>query len=147
MLEQAGTVSGPYADTGDGKRAMRIDWPRVTLLIQGTCEGPSTPMIEATEIARHPIVIRELTDRVSDLVAQIASLTAKLPPEEPAKMLGTGCVRFADGFAHLLNNAESGWSAFGVRFRSWDELFREYDVRIGEPQTDKWGQYWPAEPM
>ena len=71
----------------------------------------------------------------------------KVPPKEPARMLGPGCVRFdSQGKLWLLNKRETGWSSFGVVLDGWDDLFRRYAVRITAHGADEHGMWWTAEP-
>jgi hypothetical protein len=70
-----------------------------------------------------------------------------LPPPAPARLaFGPGYVRFTDnGEIWLLGSREKGWSAFGFRFASWDELFRRWDGRVTEHGTDEHGAWWKVE--
>lgn len=94
-----------------------------------------TQMAEA-KIA-HENAVRVLQMRVAALRAQI--------PEVPARILSTGTVRFLNGEIWLLSKRETGWSSFGVRVGSWDELFRRFNVVVTEHGTDKHGAWWSVE--
>lgn len=96
-------------------------------------------------IARYPTVIAKHRTEIAALREENAKLRAKLPPREPARLLGTGCVRqdpTTPAVLWLLNSAAEGWSAFGFRLDGWDELFRRFDVKVDAPARDAHGQYW-----
>lgn len=89
-----------------------------------------------------------LRARVSELQAELARAKAAIPPKEPLKIMGTAAIRQGAGGAGLwvLNKPEEGWASFGFFVDGWNDLFRRFDVVVGEPVTDAAGQYWPAEP-
>lgn len=71
---------------------------------------------------------------------------ALVPPKAPLRIFGRGFVRFdADKSLWLLGKREAGWSAFGFRLDSWDDLFRRYDVRVVECGADEHGSWWAVE--
>lgn len=145
-IQGAGTIVGPFAASGDGRRAMRVDWGSVTCLVQSTVDGPEIPEHEASDIARAPIVIVGLLALVAELEVEVARLRVKLPPDKPVALLATGCVRQQDGALYLLHRPDRGFGEWGVRLEGWDDLFRRYDVIVGDPRTDEHGQYWPVDP-
>lgn len=134
-----------FAPGGDGTRmsAFESDGLRVTVVALDA-ELNERAFERACAYARHGCVIADLQDRNAALRAELESARAKIPPARPARLLGEGCVRTDRGAIWLLGNREKGWSSFGVRFDSWDQLFREYDVEIGEFATDEHGGYWTA---
>lgn len=79
-----------------------------------------------------------LRDTIADLRGKITEQKA-----EPARIMGEGCVRFSTtGELWILNRREGGFSSFGFRCESWDELFRRFDVRVTSSGTDEHGAYW-----
>jgi len=85
--------------------------------------------------------------RVGELARENARLLECVPPPQPARLLGPGCVRFSSsGELWLLNKREGGWSSWGVRLDGWDDLFRRYAAVITEHGVDEHGAYWIAEP-
>jgi hypothetical protein len=89
-----------------------------------------------------------LRARVSEIETELARAKAAIPPKEPLKLMGTAAIRPGTGGAGLwvLNKPEEGWASFGFFVDGWNDLFRRFDVVVGEPVTDAAGQYWPAEP-
>lgn len=91
-------------------------------------------------------------ERAEAVAKQLVGLLQRGDEEKLApktRLLGEGCIRedsTAGNGLWLLNSAEKGWSAFGVRLDGWHELVSTYDVWIGEPRTDEHGQWWPAIP-
>lgn len=130
----------------DGRRNVKIEWPAVGLSVMVT-DTPSRTDGVVDAIAMAPSVAIQLgaaRKRVAALQQQIDSM----PPREPERIFGTGCVR-EDRTGRglwLLSSSEKGWSAFGFRLDGWDDLFRRFDVVIGAPRADENGQWWPAEP-
>lgn len=97
-------------------------------------------------LARAPQLIRELELEVETLGKRLFDACGKIPPTKPRSIMGMGCIREAPGCLWLLNTAERGWSASGVRLEGWDDLFRRWDIVVGAPKTDETGQWWPAQP-
>lgn len=104
--------------------------------------------------------IADLSSKAAGLVETIAALRdalerqrlelertrALIPPKVPLRIFGRGFVRFdADKSLWLLGKRETGWSAFGFRLDSWDDLFRRYDVRVVECGADEHGSWWAVE--
>lgn len=75
---------------------------------------------------------------------ELAAARAKVPAV-PARIMSTGTVRFMNGELWLLNRRESGWSSFGIRVGSWDELFRRFNVAVTDHGTDEHGAWWSVE--
>lgn len=42
---------------------------------------------------------------------------------------------------YLMNNQRDGWSAYGMPYRSIDDIASAFDVRIGKPGVDEHGDY------
>lgn len=65
--------------------------------------------------------------------------------EHPKSPLSPGgCVRIDDGGIWLCNRADRGWSSSSIHYDSWRELLNEWDFKLGNPQTDSAGVYWPV---
>jgi len=142
----------------NGTRTARIDFPGG---IEVRVIGHLSEDQDAIDAVAHEIAVRggdaiaapyraslaALEERYSALEAACKRLKALVPPPRPAKMLGAGTIRFDErGNVWLLSNRERGWSAWGIAFESWDELFRRWDVRITAHGVDSTGEWWTAEP-
>ena len=58
-----------------------------------------------------------------------------------------GCIRVDnDGHPWLLNKRETGWGSLGFQYNSWADLLDEWNIDVGNPETDKHGTYWPIIP-
>lgn len=133
------------------QRNIRIGWPGgfSALVMSVSSEGEEAAV---HYLADAPALILSLRRRIEDLEKMLVDAQYKLPPEKPAAIIGVGCIREGsrarDGnpSLYLLNRSEGGWSNFGVRVDGWDDLFRRWDIRVGAPQTDETGQWWPAYP-
>lgn len=89
---------------------------------------------------------RQALERAASAETALAEMRATLPPKSPARLLGRGHVRFdSDGTLWLMNKLESGWSSFGLRFSSWDEVFRRFNVRVVGHGEDEDGPWWAVE--
>jgi hypothetical protein len=54
-----------------------------------------------------------------------------------------GCIRFdGNGLIWVLNKRESGWASHGYPYKSWDELFRYWGIKIIGHGTDQYGEWW-----
>lgn len=73
---------------------------------------------------------------------EIAVLKMQVPPKQPLRLLGPGCVRMRDGVVWLLGHRTKGWAAWGIRLDGWDDLFRRYNVIVTEHGTGAHGDYW-----
>lgn len=90
--------------------------------------------------------ITTLQDSLERQRLELERTRALVPPKAPLRIFGRGFVRFdADKTLWLLSKRETGWSAFGFRQASWDDLFRRYDVRVVECGTDEHGAWWAVE--
>ena len=79
-------------------------------------------------------------------VAETRLARAKIPPARPARLLDVGTVRFDEsGRLWLMNKREGGWSSFGVCLDDWDNLFRQYNVKVTGHGTDATGPWWAVE--
>lgn len=140
-----------------GASNVNVTWPGGARLLvwSDIADRGLDPETVAREIAARVAGRSHLYVELRDVRAELEAVKADrdralaaLPPPAPAKLLGAGAVR-EDPHGRglwLLSNAHAGWSAFGFRLDGWDDLFRRYDVRIGKPEIDSHGQWWPAEP-
>lgn len=143
-----------YATNACGARSVGFDVPAKS----GGPNGPISVLVShwdaernkeveavAHELANVADIIAE-RDRLQALLklaaAENVSLDKRVPPDEPKRLLGTGCVRFRDGELWLLSRREDGWASFGVRLESWDDLFRRYNCRVTANGTDEAGDWW-----
>lgn len=106
----------------------------------------------ACELARRETEIaatnrlRSEVERLTDELTLARAELATLKQLAPARLMGTGYVRFTTaGAMWLLGKRESGWAAFGYRLADWDELFRRYNVRVTGHGTDEHGAWWSVE--
>jgi hypothetical protein len=94
---------------------------------------------------------------VASLREKLRVAESKVPPKVPARLMGTGCVRFdGRGDLWLLNCKvdpatgralpSAGFGEFGFVFPGgWDELFRAYNVRVTSHSSDAHGPFWLVE--
>lgn len=80
-----------------------------------------------------------------ELAASRETLAAVDKGTADVRLLGVGCVRFQGSDLWLLNGRERGFAHFGFRLRSWDELFRRWNVRVTEHGADEHGAWWAVE--
>lgn len=156
------TEFAPQAD-GTRMRSFAVDGIRVQ--VQATCreqDAAATGLAVTLHGAARGVVRRwhalesrcsaaEARAAAADLraaaaIAETERLRALVPPPEPARLLGPGCIRFRGAELWLLNKRERGWASWGVRCAGWDDLFRHYAVTITEHGVDEFGQYWLAAP-
>lgn len=82
---------------------------------------------------------------LSGLRADVQRLRAEVPPRDPVRLLGPGCVRFRDGELWLLNKQETGWSSFGLQLAGWDDLFRRFNAVVVAHGSDAFGEFWTVD--
>jgi hypothetical protein len=130
----------PFAAREDGRRNVGIRWPGVSVLVERTSDDPEAA---AEALARLPIELAEAR-------ARVAEIEPKVPPARPARIFDGGCVRQDPqdpSKLWLLSSPAKGWGAFGVRVEGgWDDLFRHYDVIVGEVGSDAAGTFWAVHP-
>lgn len=69
-------------------------------------------------------------------------------PAVKRRLFGEGTVRFDEyGKLWLMDKREQGWGSFGLHFDSWDELFRQFDVRVTRHGSDDAGPWWAVVSM
>lgn len=133
-----GTASTPeiraYMPSSNGGRRRAFEIDGVTIYVEPH-EDDERGRTVAEMLAKAPA-------NLSMLRANVQRLRAEVPPREPVRLLGPGCVRFRDGKLWLLNNAADGWSAFGVQLASWDELFRRFNASVIGHGVDGFGDFW-----
>lgn len=122
-------MRGPNGGCG---RSFEIDG--VTVLVRGHSDDERGSAV-AEFLASAPRVVETLR-------AEVQRLRVAVPPADPVRLLGPGCVRFRDGKLWLLNRAEDGWSSFGVQLKGWDDLFRRFNVAVVEHGRDAFGDFW-----
>jgi len=144
-----------YCEKPDGTRNRTVDWSdKVEVQVCSRCGADDCDVAKAVEqiadiarvVERHEEETRQFRGQEADLRKRLAQALNQIPPKRPARMLGTGYVRFADGKPVLLNRRERGFGEFGFTCESWDQLFREFDVRITDHGVDEHGPWWAAEP-
>lgn len=100
--------------------------------------------------ARHDELTGELEAAraaLGDAAARLAIAERAIPPKQPQRLLGPGCVRFSPrSKLWLLGQREKGWASFGFELDGWDDLFRRYAVTITEHGVDEHGMWWTATP-
>lgn len=96
---------------------------------------------------------KEFTTALSTALSELeaarcenAELRCRIPEKGAVKLMGPGYVRFQNGNLWLLGKRETGWAAWGVRLQDWDDLFRQFDVRVSAVDTDEFGPYVVVEP-
>lgn len=132
-------VCNRYQVNASGQSNVGVRWPLVSLLVSSDSADSAAA---AEELAVAPA-------RLAAALAEIEALRAKVPPTRPTRILGKGCVRQdpQDGEKlWLLNTAEKGWSAFGIQLDGWDDLFRRWDLVVGECRHDQHGTFWVVSP-
>jgi hypothetical protein len=73
---------------------------------------------------------------------------AKVPPAQPMRLLDVGTVRFDEsGRLWVMNKRESGWASFGICLDDWDNLFRQFNVKVTGHGVDGNGPWWAIESM
>lgn len=74
---------------------------------------------------------------------EITRLRGRIAPNEPARLLGPGYVRFSETrIMWLLSRRDTGWSSFGVVVSDWDDLFRRYNALVTAHGEDEHGPWW-----
>lgn len=135
-----------YMANGDGRRnaGYATDDGRFSVLVvPRDADDNEAAFGLATHLAVVDGEVKTLRTTVDDLRGKIVEQKA-----EPSRLMGDGCVRFTStGELWLLGSREKGFTSFGFRFGSWDELFRRYNVRITGHGTDGHGEYWTAVSM
>lgn len=144
-----------YMRKQDGTRTRSVDWSDKVEVQVSSCYGAAddADIAKAAEqiadfarvVERHEAEVLQFRGQEADLRKQLAEAKRQIPPKTPARLLGTGYVRFADGKPVLLNRRERGFGEFGFTCESWDQLFREFDVRITAHGVDEHGPWWAAE--
>ncbi len=135
-----------YCENGRGERSSsyRTEDERFTVAV-----SPHDPVDNEAAFALATRLA--CSDSEADVMrATVADLRGKIIEQkaEPARLMGEACVRFTStGELWILNRKDGGFSSFGFRCGSWDELFRRYNVRIIEHGTDAHGAYWTAVSM
>lgn len=120
-----------YGEGQNQTRACSFDLDGITVLVR-----PISPDDNERALA----IARELAG-ARETLAEVRR--ARPAPRKPARIFADGCVRFdSDGTLWLLSGCEKGWGAFGYWFRSRDDLFREFDVRVKSHGVDAVGAYW-----
>lgn len=126
-----------YMPTVHGRsRAFHVDGVRV--LVEGHEDDE-----RAKSVAEH---LAGAHDLIEALQLQVTALRRVVPPKTPARLLGPGVVRMRDRELWILNRAEDGWSSFGFRAGSWDDLFRRFDVIVTGHGHDETSEFWRVEP-
>lgn len=144
-----------FCEKPDGTRNRTVEWSdKVEVQVCSRCGADDDDVADAAQQIAD--FAQTVEDHESDLCRQrsenaalhkrLAQALSQIPPKKPARLLGTGYVRFADGKPVLLNRRERGFGEFGVTCDSWDQLFREFDVRITAHGVDEHGPWWAAEP-
>ena len=85
--------------------------------------------------------------RIATLERQLAEAKAQIVDQNrrPARLLGTGYVRFCNGELWILNRRERGFGEFGYRCDDWDDLFRRFNVHVSDHGEDEHGPWWAVE--
>lgn len=99
-------------------------------------------------IAEMDKVLQELEKRLQAERKAHNETRAKVPPASPRNLFGAGIIRTDhDGLPWLMNKLEpgEGWGALGIRFDSWDDLFRHVNVRIVAGFVDEHGPFFRFE--
>jgi hypothetical protein len=89
-------------------------------------------------------------DTIAALREQIETLRSKIQIQEakPARMFGPAWVRFdtsAVGGIWALSDRAKGWGSGGFRYASWDDLFRDLNVKVTAHGQDETGPWWQIE--
>ena len=144
-----------YMRSSNGTRAAGFDLEEgISVLVSPRDEDKNSSAEEwARLLAKDATACAALVARALDAderaevaAREKAAMAAKVPPTRPARVLAAGYVRFDErGGIWLMGKRETGWSAFGVRCDSWDDLFRRYDVRVTGHGTDDTGLWWRVE--
>lgn len=123
-----------YMPTSNGGRNRSFEIDGVKVMVSAH-EDDERGMAVAVFLANAPAVIE-------DLRAEVQRLRAEVPPRDPVRLLGPGCVRFRDGKLWLLNKRETGWASFGLQLSGWDDLFRRFNVVVTDRGSDAFGDFW-----
>lgn len=143
-----------YCEKADGTHDRSVAWSdKVEVLVCSRCGAQDSDVERAAlqiadfsrEIERYEEELRQFRGQEEDLRKRLADAIRQIPPKRPSRLLGRGYVRFADGKPMLLNRRDRGFGEFGFTLDSWDQLFREFDVRITEHGVDEHGPWWAAE--
>lgn len=132
---------------GDGTANAKVTWSLAGISAMVNDE-PARARAAVQALAAAGLDAMQARLRNREVEGRLERAEAALPPKEPARLLGVGCVREdpLTSSLWLLACAEKGWAAFGYRLDGWDDLFRRFDVVVGVPRTDEHGQWWPAAP-
>lgn len=127
-----------YMPTANGGRRRSFVVDGVTVYVEPH-EDDERSRAVAAFLSEAPAVVEALR-------AEVQRLRAEVPPTDPVRLLGPGCVRFREGQLWLLNRREGGWSSFGVQLASWDDLFRRFNAIVTEHGSDAFGPFWVVAP-
>lgn len=142
----------PWMQNADGTRNYGVDgFTDARVLVSGERAAEVAEEIVAAlsgeSLVRSQDEAYSLRGRVSELERELARVKAAIPPKSPQKLMGTAAIRRGEnGGLWVLNKPEEGWASFGFFVDGWDQLFRRFDLVVGDPVVDRTGQYWPAEP-
>ena len=78
-------------------------------------------------------------------LACIEAAGAKIPPKQPARLLGPARARFDERGRLWLLDPAKGWAGMGFMLDGWDDLFRNYAVRITHHGADAESPFWAVE--
>ena len=110
----------------------------------------------ARELCEATAAIKAMRAEVHRLNIELATAKSNVPPAVPARLMGPACIRFdSNGALWMLNRKtdnegrplpSKGFGEFGFRFDGgWDELFRNFNVRVTEHGADVHGPFWIVE--
>jgi hypothetical protein len=148
MAEENGVTTygiGTSGALGGDGRASSFDRGDVRVLVSG---GSTEANFElACDLVRAGRLLEIRERLIDDLRAQLDKAKSEVRKQNrrPVKLMGTGYVRFATDGLWVLNRKERGFGEFGYRYESWDEMFRDLDVRITEHGTDEHGAWWAVD--
>lgn len=139
-----------WAAKNNGRRACSFKYAGLEITVDSRFNADADTDNEitwntATELATMPARLSAALAEIEDLKSKIASLRDQIPPARHPRLMGEGCVRFDSRGIWLLGHREKGWASFGVRFDSWDDLFREFNCRVTSHGEDEHGAYWVVE--
>lgn len=132
----------------------------VHALLQGGSETRRQQLAEellerGSALVEAEAAVRQAEARVRELEALLdrereahRATRAKVPPESPVRLFGAGIIRTdREGYPWVMNKLEpgAGWGTVGLRFDSWDSLFRRFAVRIVAGHVDEHGPFFRFE--
>ena len=82
---------------------------------------------------------------IARLERELIAVRAKIPPKQPARLLGPARARFDERGRLWLLDPAKGWAGMGFMLDGWDDLFRNYAVRITHHGADAEGPFWAVE--